>query len=139
MKIFMFAALAAHCLIAFAQNDSTSSGGSDLYSISADEVIVDDANETTTYQGNARVVVANLLIEADSISIEKNGGFPVRITATGAPIRFGEQVPKQNINGTAMEVAFDVPAMKLTLIDYTIADPSGNNMKGKKASFVLSP
>lgn len=114
-------------------------GADDSYSINADQVQVDDKNSTITYQGNAKAVVSNLIIEADTISIVSRNGLPSKITASGDPIRFQEKVSKHNINGTAQEVTFVLAEFKLTLINYSITDPSGNNMKGKKASFILSP
>lgn len=139
MKPFVFAGLLSLCLGAFTQNEVTGSESGGLYSIHADDVITDDSGNTTTYQGNAKVVVANLVIAADTISVTSNGGLPSRIAARGNPITFSEQVPRQGINGTAREVIFIVAELKLTLSDYSIVDPSGNNMKGKKASFILSP
>lgn len=124
----------ALCANAFAQDQSK-----DLYSISADDIQTDNNNNTITYKGNAKVVVSNLVIQADVISIFKQNGLPSKITAVGNPIKFHEQVPKQHINGTAQQVTFVVSELKLTLIEYSITDPSGNNMKGKKASFVLAP
>lgn len=123
---------------AAAQSDAPPNAG-DLYSINADDVVVDNDNGVKTYSGKATVVVANLIIEADSISIFGLDGIPSKIEAKGNPISFREQVAKQNFNGTAREVTFVVSELKLTLSDYSITDPSGNNMKGKKASFVLSP
>ena len=134
MKYGIFTSLMLLCLCATAQSTST-----DLYSINADDVLVDDENNVITYKGNATVTVANLIIEADSIAITSQNGLPLKIEATGNPIRFYEQTPKQNINGTATGITFDVAELKLTLIEYSILDPSGNSMKGKKASFVLSP
>ncbi len=139
MKFFVLTAMLCVSLNAYAQNEVAGSESGDLYSINADDVIVEDSGNTTTYRGNAKVVVANLVIEADSISITIRGGLPSRISAQGNPITFREQEPKQNINGTAREVVFIVADLKLTLSDYSIFDPSGNNMKGKKASFILSP
>ena len=111
----------------------------DSYSINADDVITDDENNAVIYQGNAKVVFSNLVLEADSISIFKHNGFPSKITAVGSPIKFHEKVPKQHIKGTAREAIFFVPELKLTVIEYSITDPTGNNMKGKKASFVFTP
>lgn len=111
----------------------------ELYSINADRVQVDDSSGTVTYAGNAKVIVSNVVIEADSISIVKQNGLPLRIEAHGNPIRFQEKVPRNNINGIAKEVTFSVAELKLTLVDYSITDPAGNNMKGKKASFILAP
>ena len=111
----------------------------DSYSINADEVINDSENNAVIYQGNAKVVFSNLVLEADSISIFKHNGFPSKITAVGNPIKFHEKVPKQHIKGTAKEATFYVPELKLTVIEYSITDPTGNNMKGKKASFVFAP
>jgi len=139
LKSVVFAALLSLCLKGYAQSDPVPESGGGLYSINADEVLVDATGNTTTYKGNARVVVANLVIEADSISITTRDGLPSRVAAAGSPVRFSEQVPKKNINGTAKEIVFDVSELRLTLVDYSIADPAGNNMKGKKASFVLSP
>ena len=139
VKSTVFQILLVFCLVATAYAETTVSNPSELYSINSDEVIVDAADGTTTYQGNARVIVANLIIEAESIAITTVNGLPSRISATGSPISFSEQVPSKNINGTAREIVFDVRNLKLTLVDYSIADPSGNNMKGKKASFTLSP
>ena len=112
---------------------------SESYSINADDVINDVQNNAIIYQGNAKVVFSNLVLEADSISIFKHNGFPSKITAVGNPIKFHEKVPKQHINGTAKEATFFVPELKLIVIEYSITDPTGNNMKGKKASFVLAP
>ena len=112
---------------------------SDSYSINADDVITDSENNAVIYQGNAKVVFSNLVLEADSISIFKHNGFPSKITAVGNPIKFHEKVPKQHINGTAKKATFFVPELKLTVIEYSITDPTGNNMKGKKASFVFAP
>ena len=139
VKSTFFQILLVFCLFATTHAETTVSNPSELYSINADEVIVDAAGGTTTYQGNARVIVANLVIDAESIAITTVNGLPSRISAVGSPISFSEQVPSKNINGTAREIVFDVSELKLTLVDYSIADPSGNNMKGKKASFTLSP
>lgn len=139
MKPLLLAVWCSLCLTAHAQTVPAPAAESDLYSVTSDQVVNDPESDTTAYMGNARVVVANLFIEADSITIARRDGLPSRITASGSPIRFGERVPKQNINGTAREMVFDVPELKLSLVDYSIVDPSGNTMKGKKASFVLSP
>ena len=139
MKYSIFTSLMLLCLCATAQSTSVQSTPTDLYSINADDVLVDNENNVITYKGNATVIVANMIIEADSIVITSLNGLPLKIEATGDPIRFYEQIPKKNINGTATGVTFDVAELKLTLIEYSILDPSGNNMKGKKASFVLSP
>lgn len=140
MKYGIFTSLMLLCLCATAQNTSAQSNTStDLYSINADDVVVDNENNVIAYKGNATVIVANLIIEADSIVITSQNGLPLKIEATGDPIKFHEQTPKQNISGTATGVTFDVAELKLTLIEYSILDPSGNNMKGKKASFILSP
>ena len=85
------------------------------------------------------MTVSNLVVEADTIAIATRDGLPMRIEADGRPIRFYEQVKERNIDGTAARVVFEVPELRLTLFDYSILDPSGNNMKGKKASFELSP
>lgn len=107
------------------------------YSISADQKRTE--NGVTTYRGNAKVVVSNVVIEADTISIFQQGGVPLRIEAAGNPIRFYETVPDKHFNGIARTAEFLVPELKLTLTEYLIKDPSGNEMKGKKASFVLAP
>ena len=112
---------------------------SDLYSITADEIQSDAESGITTYRGNAEVIVANMVIQADKISITATGGLPSKIEATGAPIKFHEQVPEKDISGTAQAVSFDVADLRLTLTEYSITDPSGNNMKGKKISFILAP
>jgi len=134
MKYSAFGLLMCWCISVGAQ-----SAPSDLYSIKADDVQIDSTTGVTTYNGNARVTVANLIIEAETISITMQNGLPSKIVASGTPIKFHEQVPEKNINGTATGVTFDVAELKLTLLEYSILDPSGNRMKGKKASFVLSP
>ena len=111
----------------------------DLYSIDADQVKIDEVKGTITYAGNARVVVANLIIEADSITIVKHNGLPAKITASGNPIMVQEQIPRKNFSGTAKQMTFLLMEFKLTLIDYSITDQTGNNMKGKKASFIFAP
>ncbi|MGA8259477.1 MAG: LptA/OstA family protein [Arenicellales bacterium] len=109
------------------------------FSINADKVQVDSRNGVTTYEGNAKVRVLDLLIEAETISIfRKNGAqLPTRIEATGKPLKFSRQASGDKLSGTARKVIFQVPELKLTLIDYTISDPSGNTMKGRQAVFVL--
>ena len=115
----------------------TQAASSELYSINADMTKTDPVSGVTSYQGNARVEVANLIIEADTISILEQNGFPARIEASGNPIEFREQTPRKNISGSAREVVFDVSELKLTLTEYSIIDSTGNNMKGKKISIVL--
>lgn len=116
-----------------------SQDGDKPYSITADTVRKDGGNDVTTYQGNAKAEVADLVIEADTISISHDNGLPSRIEASGDPLKFHRQASDDQFNGTAQRIIFVVPELKLTLIDYIIADPSGNNMKGKKASIVLDP
>lgn len=132
MKIAALILLMALCAQVLAQTDTDS-----LYSIVADNIQTSDG--VTTYQGNAKVTVSNIVIEANAISITKLVGIPVKIEAMGDPLKFYEGVPKQNINGTARSAVFLVSELKLTLTDYVITDPGGNAMKGKKASFVLAP
>jgi len=105
------------------------------YSINADTV--DSHNGVTTYKGNVKVEVSNLVIEADTISIFGDGALPSRIEANGNPLRFRREAPADNLSGTAQKIIFSVPELKLTLIDYVVTDPSGNSMKGKQATFVL--
>lgn len=109
------------------------------YSISADTVREDSSNGVTTYQGNAKARVADLVIEAETISISHDNGLPSRIEASGDPLKFRQLSSADNLHGTAQRIVFVVPELKLTLIDYVVTDPDGNNMKGKKASIVLSP
>lgn len=132
-------AVVAFFVLFFSASTYSQDDSQDLYSIDAEQVQVDDKNGTVIYKGNARAIVSNLIIEADSISIVKQNGLPSIISARGDPIRFQEKVPRHNINGTAREVTFSVTELKLTLIEYSITDPTGNNMKGKKASFILAP
>lgn len=109
------------------------------FSIKADKVQVDSRNGVTTYEGNATVRVLDLLIEAQTISIFRKTGdsLPVRIEASGKPLKFSRQVSGDNLSGTARKVIFQVPELKLTLLDYAVSDPSGNTMRGKRAIFVL--
>lgn len=112
--------------------------GNDIYSIDADSVREDRGNGITTYQGNARAEISNLVIEADTIEIVRENGFPSRVEATGNPLSFRRQASDGTFSGTAQRITLSVPELKLTLIDYEIADPSGNTMKGGQANFVLS-
>lgn len=114
-------------------------GKAGLFSINADTVQEDSRNGVTTYRGNAKAEISSLLIEADTISIFGDGGQPSRIEASGNPLKFRQRASAAGLSGTAKKITFLVPELKLILIDYAIADPSGNNMKGKKATFVLTP
>ena len=124
-------------LLVFSAQPFTLAASDELYTIKADVTKTDPDSGVKTYQGNARVEAANLIIEADTISLVERNGFPVRIEASGNPIQFREKTPKDNISGSAQAVVFDVSELKLTLTEYSIVDPSGNTMKGKKISIVL--
>lgn len=113
--------------------------GNSLYSINADEVRVDNNKGVTTYEGNARAEVSHVVIEAETITVFHANGLPSRLEASGNPLKFRHQASSKNLSGTAQQLIFSVPELKLTLIDYVVADPEGNTMKGGKASFVLSP
>lgn len=113
--------------------------GNEHYSITADAVRSDTGSNITTYEGSARAEILDLVIEADTISIAGDNGIPTRIEANGSPIRFHRRGSGENLNGTAQRITFSVADLKLTLIDYVVTDPKGNNMKGGKATFVLSP
>lgn len=120
---------------------SWAQNGNGPYSINADTVRTSsrDGVSVTTYSGNARARVSDLLIEADTISIFGGDGLPSRVEATGNPVTFHQQASSRKLSGSAQKVVFLVSELKLTLIDYVITDPSGNNMKGRKATFVLNP
>lgn len=111
----------------------------DLYSITADTVRSDGAGNVTTYEGDARAEVLDLVIEAETISITGRDGSPSRIEASGSPLRFHRRQSTDGFSGTAARIVFSLPELKLTLTDYVIEDASGNNMKGGKATFVLDP
>lgn len=113
--------------------------GDGPYTIDADTVRVDSSNGVTTYEGNAEAEISNLVIEAGTIAIFHDNGSPSRVEASGNPLKFRQRASSDTISGTARQIMFSVPELKLTLFDYVIADPAGNNMKGEKASFVLSP
>lgn len=113
--------------------------GNNLYSITADTVRSDSGSNVTTYEGNARAEVLDLVIEAESISVTGTDGSPSRIEASGSPLRFHRRQSTDELSGTAARIIFALPESKLTLTDYVIKDPSGNNMKGGKATFVLDP
>lgn len=110
-----------------------------LYAIDADTVTTDDAAGVTTYTGQARARIADLVIEADTIEVFHGDDLPSRLEASGEPLKFHRQASSGDLSGTARQMIFSVADMKLTLIDYVVTDPSGNSMKGGKASFVLSP
>lgn len=111
--------------------------GGNRYSIDADTVNSDDSAGVTTYQGNARAEVGQLVIEANSITITHGEGLPSQIEADGDPVRFERRASADSFSGTAGRVVLQVAERKLTLFDYAIVDQSGNSMKGGKASFVL--
>lgn len=109
------------------------------YTIDADAVRVDGDNGATTYVGNARAEISNLVIEADTIAVFRDNGLPSRVEASGSPIRFEQQASSGSLAGTAQQIILSVPELKLTLIDYAISDTDGNSMKGREATFVLEP
>lgn len=111
----------------------------ELFSIDADTVQVDDDQGTTTYAGNARARVLNVVIEAQTIVLFRDNGLPARIEAAGSPLRFHQTGTADNLSGTARSLVFSTADLKLELMDYSISDPAGNNLKGQKATFVLSP
>lgn len=113
--------------------------GNELYSITADTVRSDGGGNVTTYEGDARAEVLDLVIEAETISITGTDGSPSRIEASGSPLRFHRRQSTDDFNGTAARIVFSLPELELTLTDYVIRDSSGNNMKGGKATFVLDP
>lgn len=130
-----FIVLVLLCLAA----PSWAQDGNSLYSINADEVRVDDDKGVTTYEGNARADVAGVVVEAETITVVHGDGLPSRLEANGDPLKFQHQASSNSLSGTAQQMIFSVPDLKLTLIDYVVADPEGNTMKGRQASFVLSP
>ncbi|MDZ7839558.1 MAG: LptA/OstA family protein [Gammaproteobacteria bacterium] len=111
--------------------------GNGLFSITADTVRSDSDSNVTTYEGDARAEVLDLVIEAETIAIFGADGSPSRIEASGSPLRFHRRQSTDDFSGTAARIVFVLPELKLTLSDYVIRDPSGNNMKGGKATFVL--
>ncbi len=113
--------------------------GNSLYSITADTVRSDSGSNVTTYEGDARAEVLDLVIEAETISITGTDGSPSRIEASGNPLRFHRRQSTDDFSGTAARVVFALPELKLTLTDYTVRDSSGNKMKGRSATFVLDP
>lgn len=113
--------------------------GNGLYSINADEVRVDNNQGVTTYEGSASAEVSGVVIEAATITVFHGDGLPSRLEASGDPVKFRHQASSNSLSGTARQMVFSVSDLKLTLIDYVVADPEGNTMKGGKASFVLSP
>lgn len=113
--------------------------GNSLYSINADEVRVDNSKGVTTYEGNVSAEISSVEIEAATITVFHGDGLPSRLEASGDPLKFRHQASSNSLRGTARQMVFSVPDLKLTLIDYVVADPEGNTMKGGKASFVLSP
>lgn len=113
--------------------------GDSLYSIDADEVRVDNDKGVTTYEGNARAEVAGVVVQAETITIVHGDGLPSRLEASGDPLKFRRQASSNSLSGSAEQLIFSVPDLKLTLIEYVVADPEGNTMKGRQASFVLSP
>lgn len=113
--------------------------GKNPFSINADSVRSNSGKGVTTYEGNAHAEILNLVIEADTIEIIRDNGLPSRVEAVGNPLSFRQRSPSGSLNGTAKRIILSVPDLELTLTDYIVADPSGNTMKGRKASFVLSP
>lgn len=113
--------------------------GNSVYSINADEVRVDKDKGVTTYEGNARAEISGVVIEAETITVVHGNGLPSRLEASGDPLKFHHQASSDSLSGTAQQLIFSVPDLKLTLVDYVVADPQGNTMKGRQASFVLSP
>jgi lipopolysaccharide transport protein LptA len=109
------------------------------FSINADKVRSDSGDGVTTYEGNAKARVLDLLVEAQTITIfrKNDAPLPSRIEASGSPVKFSREAHLDSLSGTARKIILQVPELKLTLIDYTISDPSGNTMKGKQAVFVL--
>lgn len=111
----------------------------ELYSVDADTVNVDESEGVTTYQGNARAKVANLVIEADTILVFRDRDTPTRVEASGSPLKFHQKSSSDSLSGTAQQIVFSIAELKLTLLDYSFADATGNKMSGQKATFVLSP
>lgn len=112
-------------------------GTNALYSINADTVHVNKRTGVTTYEGHAKVKILNLSIRARTISIFTDKGRLSKVEASGNPITFSQNGSAHSLSGTARKVTFEVPQLKLTLLDYRITDPEGNTMKGKKGVFLL--
>lgn len=110
-----------------------------LYSVDADTVHADDNEGVTTYKGNAKAEVSNLVIEADTIRVFHDNDSPVKVEASGSPLKFHQKSSSDSFSGTARRIIFSLAELKLTLLDYSLSDPAGNKMRGQKASFVLGP
>jgi lipopolysaccharide transport protein LptA len=133
MKSILFALLLYLAMPSWAQQDTGP------FPVTADAVRSNQDTGATTYEGNARAEIAGLVIEADRIIIFGDASLPSRIEASGNPLEFRQQGSAGDLSGTAHEAVLSVSELKLTLIDYVIADPDGNSMKGRKATFVLEP
>lgn len=99
----------------------------------ADRVVVDDANQISTFEGHVRLQQGTLLIEADKILLKQDDKGNSQITATGSPSHFKQKRDGVNefAEGFGERIEYDSQAETANIYGQARVKREGDDVRGE--------
>jgi len=100
--------------------------------IQADRAEIDQNSRLVTYTGSVRVDQGTLRVTADVMTVEYENQQVVRITATGSPARYRQQirVDEDTVRADALVIVYHTQDEKLDLKGNAFLTQEGNEITG---------
>ncbi|MEZ5599165.1 MAG: lipopolysaccharide transport periplasmic protein LptA [Pseudomonadales bacterium] len=131
-------ALCGHLLLAAAGPAWAITGDSDKpIHISSRNAQLDRSSQTLVYQGNVRIDQGTLRVIADRMVVEYEADRVVRITATGSPARYQQELEgsQGHVHANARQIVYHTQAESLDLIGAAQLLQHGSELKGEVISY----
>lgn len=128
--------LALCCLLPALPAAALTSDRNQPIQIEADQGSLDQGNQSTEFSGNVVIKQGTMYIHAGTVKVVRAASGTQTITATGSPVRFGQQLDRQGqVSGQAARVEYQSATGIVRLTGNARLERGGDSARGEVITY----
>jgi lipopolysaccharide export system protein LptA len=100
--------------------------------IEADQAVLDEKNQTSTYTGNVVLKQGGIEVKANIITVYARKGQLQKVIAEGDPVHYRQQQQTEDIHGVCQRMEYETESKSVLLLDGAELWQGGNRFSGSR-------
>jgi len=103
--------------------------------IEADQAVLDEKKQTSTYTGNVIIKQGGIEVRANTVTVHAKNGQLQRVIAEGDPVHYRQQQKNDDIRGVSQRMEYEVESKRVLLLGNAELWQGGNRFSGKRIQY----